>query len=225
MAKPLNENDKSRQGWKQNPEAVKRDIIRVAMTEFAQNGLSGARVDRIAASMKTSKRMIYYYFGDKEGLYAQVLEYAYAKVREGEKKLSLDDLPPLEAIAKLVGFTFDHHRNNPDFLRMVMIENIHHADYLRRSEIIPKMNSAAVERLEKLIARGEADGVFRSGLDPLRLHWQISAFSVFNVANADTFGANFGSALFTAKGQAALRREVIETILAYVRKPREEETP
>ena len=110
--------DAERRGWTQNPEAVKQDILAVALEEFAANGLSGTRVDAIASRTRTSKRMIYYYFKDKLGLYTQALEAAYLKVREGEASLDLDHLPPQEALARLVAFTFDHHRKNPDFIRM-----------------------------------------------------------------------------------------------------------
>jgi AcrR family transcriptional regulator len=105
--------------------------------EFAKSGFSSAKIDDIAARTKTSKRMIYYYFGDKEGLYIQALEAAYGSVRVGERALNLDGMPPLQALERLVAFTFDHHRRNPDFIRMVMIENVHHAEHLRRSKVVP----------------------------------------------------------------------------------------
>ena len=125
-----------RSGWKQDPAGVRKNIIAVAMTEFAANGLSGARIDEIAAKTHTSKRMIYYYFGDKEGLYGRVLEEAYRQVRTGEQELELDHLPPVEALKRLAEFTFDHHSRHPDFIRIVMIENIHHGAYLEQSELI-----------------------------------------------------------------------------------------
>lgn len=219
MNKPLKNKEKAKQGWKQNPEAVKRDILRIATAEFAQNGLSGARIDEISAKTKTSKRMIYYYFGDKEGLYAQALEAAYAKVREGEGRLDLADLPPEEALARLVAFTFDHHRRNPDFIRMVMIENIHHANYLKKSAIIRDLNVAAIERLADIIRRGEACGAFRSGLDPVELHWKISALSFFNVSNRPTFSILFGSGIYGRAAQDSLRDQVVQMIVTHVRKP------
>lgn len=208
----------SKAGWKQNPEAVQRDILRVATAEFARNGLSGARIDEIAAKTKTSKRMIYYYFNDKETLYARALEAAYAKVRAGEAKLDLGGLPPKAALARLVGFTFDHHRRNPAFIRMVMIENVHRAAFLTRSKAIREMNVAAIDKLADIIRRGESEGVFRPGLDPTELHWQISALSFFNVSNRPTFSALFGKALFTRDRQEALRDQVVEMILRYVSK-------
>lgn len=204
---------------KRDPEGVRRDILSVAMEEFSQNGLSGARIDEIAARTRTSKRMIYYYFGDKEGLYQRVLEEAYGKVRGGESGLDLDGLEPVEALAKLCRFTFDHHRRNPAFIRMVMIENIHHGRHMQLSQSIRGVNRPAIEALEKVLQRGQESGVFRAGLNPLELHWQISALSFFNVSNAATFSFIFGDGLFTADGQEQLSRHVADMVLSYVLQP------
>ena len=206
----------SKAGWKQNPEAVCRDILRVAISEFAKSGLSGARIDDIAAQTKTSKRMIYYYFTDKETLYARALEAAYAKVRDGEAELDLAGFAPDAALARLVAFTFDHHRKHPDFIRMVMIENIHHAEHMKRSDISRGVNLRAIEQLADIIARGQSAGIFRADLDPVELHWHISALSFFNVANRPTFSALFGNSLFSQKGQKALREHAVDMILRYV---------
>ncbi len=201
---------------KRDPEGVRRDILTVAMEEFSQNGLSGARIDEIAARTRTSKRMIYYYFGDKEGLYQRVLEEAYGKVRGGESDLELEGLDPAAALEKLCRFTFDHHRRNPAFIRMVMIENVHHGRHMRLSETIRDLNRPAIEALEKVLRRGQESGVFRKGVDPLELHWEISALSFFNVSNSATFSHIFGGSLFTDEGQETLSRHVAEMVLRYV---------
>ncbi|MBY6092303.1 TetR family transcriptional regulator [Maritimibacter alkaliphilus] len=208
-----------KRGWTQNPDAVKRDILSVAISEFAANGLSGTRVDTIASRTRTSKRMIYYYFGDKQGLYIKALEEAYRVLREGEAALDLDDLPPREALAKLVAFTFDHHRRNPDFIRIVMIENIHHADHLAQSEVARAMDVPALGKLAEVCRRGQEAGVFRPGLDPVALHWQVCALSVFNVSNRPTFSTIFGTALFEEAAQERLRAQLVEMILALVEQP------
>lgn len=205
--------------WKQNPEAVRMDIIKIATEEFAKNGLSGARVNEIAAKTKTSKRMIYYYFGDKDGLYQQVLIEAYREVREGERELDLEHLEPLDALKKLVEFTFDHHRRNPDFIRLVMIENIHHGDYLKHSPLIQALNQSVIERLERIYAQGLEKQLFREGVTALELHWQISALSFFNVSNEPTFTLSFGKKLFNKTGQASLKKQVVEMILRFILRP------
>lgn len=201
---------------KRDPEGVRRDILSVAMDEFSQNGLSGARIDEIAARTRTSKRMIYYYYGDKEGLYQQALEKAYANVRGGESELELDDMEPRAALEKLCRFTFDHHRRNPAFIRMVMIENVHHGRHMQASETIRQLNRPAIGALENVLARGQSQGIFRDGIEALELHWQISALSFFNVSNAATFSFIFGDSLFTENGQEALSKHVADMVLRYV---------
>ena len=200
----------------QDPEGTKQDILAIASEEFAANGLAGARIDEIAARTKSSKRMIYYYFGDKEGLYLSALERAYRQVREGEARLDVEGLPPVDALARLVGFTFDHHHQHEFFIRMVMIENIHRGEYLERSRTIRQLNVAAIARIAGIYERGVAAAVFRPGLDPLELHWQISALCFFNVSNRATFSRLFGRDFGSRKMQAALRRNAVDTMLRFV---------
>ena len=205
-----------RSGWKQNPEAVQADILRVALEVFARNGLAGARMDEIAARTATSKRMIYYYFGDKEGLYLRSLEEAYRNVRAHEAKLDLEGLGPVEALRRLIEFTFDHHRQNEDFIRLVMIENIHKGQYLESSSAIRELNKGVIASLERVVARGKIDGVFRADVDPLAVHWQISALSFFNVSNRHSFSMIFGDCLSGDAGQAALREQAVRAVLGAV---------
>jgi len=207
-----------RQGWKQDPVGVRSNILEVALKEFADRGLSGARMDEIAAKTRTSKRMIYYYFGENDGLYHKVLEETYREVRTGEKELMLDHLEPEQALRRLMEFTFDHHSRHPDFIRIVMIENIHHGDYLKHSDLIRDLNQEAISRVETIYDKGVAQGVFREGLSPLSIHWMISALSFFNVSNRITFSLLFGNALHDKAGQSGLRSQVADTVLLFVTK-------
>ncbi|MCC5964530.1 MAG: TetR family transcriptional regulator [Natronohydrobacter sp.] len=209
----------TRKKWKQDPEAVQANILAAAAEEFAEHGLTGARVDEIAARTRTSKRMIYYYFGDKESLYRQVLEEAYRKVRSEEASLDLTSLPPLDALRKLVEFTFDHHRANESFIRLVMIENVHKGKHLAGSPLIARVNASAIERIEDICARGQKDGSIRSDVSPHELHWLISAASFFNVSNRFSFGISFDKTLFTHDGQQRLRELTCKAVIEAARKP------
>lgn len=200
----------------QDPEGTKRNILEVAAQEFALNGLSGARIDEIAAKTRASKRMIYYYFGSKEGLYVSALEHAYRQVREGEARLDIDGLSSLEALRRLVEFTFDHHHQHEEFIRMVMIENIHHAEFLERSSAIGELNVTAIANIEQIYARGVVEGLFRPGLDPLEIHWQISALCFFNVSNRATFSKIFGKDVGDTEHQASLRRHTVDMVQRFV---------
>ena len=201
-----------------DPERTMADILAVAITEFADKGLAGARIDAIAAATRTSKRMIYYYFGSKEGLYVAVLEEAYRRMRSIESELHLDDLPPEDALRRLVGFTVDYQLAHPEFIRLVMTENIHRGQYLAQSESIRALNVPAIDGLRSLYERGVAQGVFRSGIDPVDLHMSISALSVFNVANRHTFSLIFQRDLDDSRAVGARRDSIVDMVLRFVRK-------
>lgn len=201
-----------------DPERTKADILDVAMREFSEKGLAGARIDLIAESMRTSKRMIYYYFGSKEGLYVAVLEEAYRRMRSIESGLHLEDLPPEEALRKLVGFTVDYQLAHPEFIRLVMNENMHRGEYLKNSKAIAELNVPAIEGLRRVLLRGEREGVFRRGVDPIDLHMSISALSVFNVANRHTFSLIFHRDMESPAALAARRENIVEMVACFVRR-------
>lgn len=200
-----------------DPVRTMAGILEVATTEFAAKGLSGARIDEIAAATKTSKRMIYYYFGSKEGLYVAVLEESYRRMRQIEAELHLEDLEPEAALRRLVEFTFDHHSSNPDYIRLVMTENMERGAYLAQSKSIQELNVPAIQSIRKLYDRGVAQGVFRPGLEPIDIHASISALTFFNVSNRYTFGLIFKNDAQSQQAVIARRNSVIEMIVRFVR--------
>ena len=199
-----------------DPEGTRRNIIAVATAEFAEKGFSGARVDEIAARTSTSKRMIYYYFGDKEGLFVAVLEEAYRRIRAIEATLKLDHLDPESALRALVGFTFDYQNANEDFIRLVMVENIHQGVHLARSRAIQDLNVSVINTLREIYERGVKDGIFREGVDEIDLHMTISALCFFNVSNRHTFGRIFDVDMTSPEPVATRRNQVVRMLLRYV---------
>src|SRR6476660_8253508 len=157
-------------GRTNDPERTQANILEVAEIEFGEKGLAGARIDEIAAATKTSKRMIYYYFGSKEGLYLAVLEESYKRVRDIEAELHLQDLEPEQALRRLVAFTFDHHLQHENYIRLVMNENINRGQFLAQSRNIQDLNVPAIAAIKNLYERGVKQGVFRKGLDPVDIH-------------------------------------------------------
>ena len=201
-----------------DPERTMADILAVATREFADKGLAGARIDAIAQAMRTSKRMIYYYFGSKEKLYLAVLEDSYRRIRDLEAQAHLDDLAPEDALRKLVGHTVDYQWAHPEFVRLVQNENMHRAEYLAQSTTIRSLNVPAIDGLKRVIARGQKSRVFRSGLDAVDLHMSISALSFFNVANRYTFALIFARDVESSASIVARRDSIIEMIVRFVRK-------
>ena len=199
-----------------DPEGTKRNIVEVATREFARKGYAGARVDAIAARTRTSKRMIYYYFGGKEQLYLAVLEAAYAGIRRAEATLDLERLPPGEALRTLVGFTFDYYQAHPEFVRLVMNENIMDGVHMARSRAIGRLNVTVIDALKALLARGQKERTFRRDIDPVELHMSISALGIFNVANRATFSTIFRRDMTSPRALATRRREIADIILQHV---------
>ncbi|MGH2893134.1 MAG: TetR/AcrR family transcriptional regulator [Solirubrobacteraceae bacterium] len=205
-------------GLKRQRDAVqtRREILEVATKEFADQGYAGARVDRIAAQTRTAKRMIYYYFGGKEQLYVAVLEQAYAGIREAEQQIDVEHLDPVSAIRRLAELTFDHHESNPDFIRLVSIENIHRAEHLAQSERLTTLNNPAIELIARILDRGRASGAFVRDVNAVDLHMMISAFCVFRVANRHTFGAIFDRDLTSPSLRGHYREMLADMVVGYL---------
>lgn len=195
---------------------TRAEILRVATEIFARDGYSGARVDEIAAATRTTKRMLYYYFGDKAGLYTAVLEGAYLGIREAERALSLDGLPPVDALVRLIEFGFDYHAGHPELGRLVAVENIHHAEHLSRSTRQAALNSSILDLLDTILDRGMAEGVFHRRVPAIDLHLMVMALALFPVTNAPSIQASFAFDMTDPGIRARLRGNAVEAILAWV---------
>ena len=205
-----------RKSRKNNPEKTRENILQAAITEFVQFGLSGARVDAIAERTHTSKRMIYYYFGSKEQLYQAVLEKLYGDIRNTEQSLHLGELGPVEAIRRLVEFTFDHHDLNVDFVRIVSIENINFGQFVGQSQTIRTLSNHVLTSLGEILARGAEAGLFRKGLDPVDVHMLISSFSFYRVSNRHTVGSIFQIDLQDEEIKQRHKRMICDSVLGFL---------
>lgn len=195
---------------------TRAEILEVATEEFSRRGYAGARIDEIAERMRTTKRMIYYYFGSKEQLFVAVLERAYAHIRSLEQSLDVEGLDPMAAMQRLVELTYDHHTANPDFVRLVSVENIHRAEHLTQSDRLSTMADPVLTLIAAILDAGVASGDFRVGIDPLDMHQMISAFCVFPVANRHTFEALFGRDLLDPERRDAQRAMLAEMVAGYL---------
>ncbi len=195
---------------------TRENILEIATREFADKGLAGARIDEIAERTASSKRMIYYYFGSKDELYRAVLERAYQRIRDQEQQAGFETLAPDAALKAVVGHNFDYHCEHPEFVRLVMNENVHHGVHIAQIESLRGRNRSAIEQLAAILAKGEAAGLFRAGIDPVDLHTTISALCFYNVSNRYTFMHNFGVDFTAAETKARRREQIIDCVLHWV---------
>jgi len=192
-------------------------ILSVAVQEFAEKGFAGARVDRIADLADANKRMIYQYFGNKNGLYLATLEECYRNIRSLESMINIDGLGPADALAEVVRHTVDYQASHPGFIRLVMAENMNQGQFIRELDSLRVVNSPAIEMLNGILARGVQEGVFEPGVDPVDLHMSISALSFFNVANKHTFSWIFqhdmDSDAFLVNRREYIVREILNSVM------------
>jgi AcrR family transcriptional regulator len=198
------------------PAANRASIVAAAIDEFAARGFKGASMDAIAARTHTTRALINYYFGSKEKLYLAVLEQVYAGIREAEGKLDLDHLAPLDAVRRIVEFTYGYYVANEGFVRIVVAENQARGRHLKKSHAMRTLNRPIIERLARVIERGQAAGLFRRDVDPVEVHKAIAALGMFNVTNQYTFGGIFQREM-GAKGDVGRRRDMVtDLILSYL---------
>jgi AcrR family transcriptional regulator len=193
-------------------------ILKAATAEFARYGLGGARVDRIAARAGANKRMLYYYYGDKEALFLAVLEDSYARIRRAELGLHLLDLDPVQGMRRLVEFTWDYYLKHPEFLTLLNSENLHRARHLKRSRDIAAMHSPLIALLRDLLRRGERAGRFRRGVDPVQLYISIAGLGYFYLSNRHTLSTIFERDLLAPRSKAGRLQHMTELVLGYLTK-------
>ena len=208
----------ARRAVTRDPERTRAAILAAATQEFTAKGLTGARVDAIAKRARVNKRMIYHYFGDKNGLYLAVLEATYEAIRAAELELHLTDRDPVDGMRELVLFTWRYFLAHPEFLSLLGTENLHKAAYLKRSKRIRELHSPLVGMISSLLERGVKARVFRSGVDPVELYVSIAALGFFYLSNRHTLSTIFGRDLAAPKNLAAREQHIVDVVLNYLQR-------
>ena len=203
---------------RRDPAKNQERILKAATAEFARHGLGGARVDRIAVRAGANKRMLYYYYGNKEALFLAVMEASYAQIRTAERSLKLGETDPVEGIRRLVEFTWNYYLKNPEFLTLLNSENLHKARHIKRSKDIPAMHSPFVATIEDLLARGVKQGTFRRGVDAVQLYISIAALGYFYLGNRHTLSTIFNRDLLAPRARARRLKHMVELVLGYLRR-------
>lgn len=205
-----------RAAGQRDPARTRTAILDAATYEFTAKGLTGARVDTIASRSGVNKRMIYHYFGDKEGLYLAVLEETYSAIRMAEINLHLAEHDPVDGIRALIEFTWNYFIAHPEFLSLLANENMHRAKYLKQSERIRALHSPLIDTISELLRRGEKAGVVRRGIDAVQLYISIAALGFFYMANRHTLSTIFGRDLTTPDQLRIRGSHIVDVVLAYL---------
>ena len=195
--------------------ATKARILKAGLAEFAAKGYDGARTVSIAKRGKCNIRMLYHYFGGKEGLYLACLEKVYFHIREEEQKLNLHELPPVEALEKLVHFTFDHMRQNPDFVHLAGAENTMKGKFVKKLPLVAKAANSLIDAVQDILERGEKECGFRPDVDALQLYLSVLSLSYLHLSNRHTLSATYGQNMTETAWLDARRAHVTDLIACY----------
>jgi AcrR family transcriptional regulator len=199
-----------------DPERTRAAILRAATAEITAKGLNGARVDTIAERAGVNKRMLYHYFGDKQGLYLSVLEETYAAIRAAEIDLNLEELDPVSGMRKLVLFTWQYFIDHPEFLSLLATENLNRATYLKKSKRIRHLHAPLVGMISDLMKRGAKQKMFRSGIDPVDLYISIAGLGFFYMSNRHTLSTIFGRDLNAPPRLVQRGEHIVEVVLTFL---------
>lgn len=196
-----------------DPERTRAQLMDSALTEFADHGFHGARVDRITKAVGCNARLLYHYFGSKEKLYIAALEHIFTDIRAQERQLELERLPPRAAMERLVGFTFDFFDSNPLFVKLARNENLLEGRYIVQTGAVRASSQPLIDAITRILQQGHAEGAFARSYDPLQLYVTIVALSAHHLNNGHTFSAIFGVDLLSAEWRAARRHHAIGFVM------------
>ncbi len=202
---------------RRQPDATRRRILSAATSEFAAKGLAGARVDEIAARARVSKRMLYHYFGHKDSLWLAVLEHAYLHIRSEERELDVSRLSPVAGMRRLIEFTVGYVQTHPEFISLLLGENLHRAKYLRRSRKVRDVHTSLLSVIADLLKRGHRAGVFRNGVDPAELYITIAALGFFYFSNIHTLSTIFGRNFHSVGARRRHLEHATHVVLGFLR--------
>jgi AcrR family transcriptional regulator len=200
-----------------DPEGRRKRILEAALSEFAQYGYSGARIERIARAARSNKRSVYYLVGNKDELYLRVLEATYERIRAAERRLNLTSTSPAEAIARLISFTWEYFLENPEFIWILNTENLHRAKFLKLSTKVRQLHSPFVETIADILARGVKSGDFRRGVDPVHLYISIAGLSWFYLSNRSTLTVIFERNFMSPEARIGRLAHMTDFVLAALR--------
>jgi len=201
----------------QSAQTTRDNILRAATKVFARYGYEGGSVEKISQAAKSVDRMIYYYFGSKEGLFIEVLETIYRRMNDAEAELALDVSQPVKALEQVVHFVLDYYRAHPEFVTLLNTENLHKGKHIVKSLRAKEYSSPAIAVIGDILQSGVAQGLFRADISARDVYLLIAATGYFYMSNRYTLTAFLGENVDAAQAVAQWKFFVIDTVFRVVK--------
>ena len=223
-------------------QATRESILRAAIRIFAAHGYDGGRVEQISRAAKSHDRMIYYYFGSKEGLFQAALGEIYRRFNEAEAALTLDAERPVAALEAVVRFMWDYYRKHPEFIRLLNTENLLRGRHPTGRRAAPRpvdspgartgrgpgpgtrskdsrmreYSSPAVGILQDLLDAGRARGAFREDVSARDVYLMIASLGYFYLSNRYTLSAFLDEQLEAPAAMAHWEGFIVDAVMRTV---------
>ena len=200
----------------QAAQTTRDNILRAATKVFARYGYEGGSVEKISKAAKSFDRMIYYYFGSKEGLFIEVLEETYKRMNDAESQLQLNVENPVDALQDVIRFVVGYYRKNPEFITLLNTENLHKGKPISKSMRAREYSAPAIEVIRRVLESGQAQGVFRHDIVARDVYLLIAATGYFSMSNRHPLSAFLGEDMETPAALAHWQAFVIDSVLRIV---------
>lgn len=197
---------------------TKETILAAAEVVFARNGYDGASTVAIAKQAKCYESLIYYHFGNKDKLFAAVLEDAYRKLVAAEQALHVDYADPRQALADVVLFMWEYYQQHPELIFLLNTENLLKGKHVKHSAELQKFLPNAIRVLRGAVEAGVQQGVFREDLHVDDLYISVMGLGYFYLSNRHTLSAFFGKDLMAGSERERWGRWMVDTVFNAVRK-------
>ena len=193
-------------------QATRDAILRAATKVFARHGFAGGRIEQISKAAKSYDRMIYYYFGSKEGLFIAVLEDTYRRFNEAESALALDTAQPLQALRDVIHFVWSYYQKNPEFITLLNNENLMRGKHIGKSPNARQYSSPVIAITDSVLRSGAAQGLFRADLSARDVYLMIASMAYFYLSNRYTLSSFLGENLEAPDALAHWEAFVVDAV-------------
>lgn len=176
---------------RRNPARTKENLLQAGIKWFSARGYDGVAVDEIVDQAGCNKRMLYHYFGNKDGLYVEVLREVFGKLENIELEGTAETSTTEDAIREILACYFDFLQQNPDFVNLLMWENLNQARFL---DAHPNLLSKhpILQRLDEILKRGRLRGEIEGAPDSRHLLVLLIGVCFIYVSNRHTLHHTLG---------------------------------
>jgi AcrR family transcriptional regulator len=199
-------------------QATRESILKAATRVFAKYGFEGGSVEKISKAAKSVDRMLYYYFGNKEGLFIEVIEDIYRRMNEAESQLDLNTDEPVQALKDVIAFVLNYYRRNPEFVTLLNTENLHLGRHITKSDRAAQYSSPAIDVIRRILETGVRKKLFRQDLVARDVYLLIVSTGYFFMSNRYTLSAFMGEDLQTPEAVQQWQDFVTDTVLRTVKR-------